>query len=39
MHGICRVEGKVFVFGSYPKTNTAEVYNILGNTWTNSAYA
>jgi hypothetical protein len=22
------------VFGSYPETDTAEVYNILGNTWT-----
>jgi hypothetical protein len=29
--------GEVFVFGSYPETNTAEVYKIRGNTWTDIA--
>jgi hypothetical protein len=32
-HGTCRVYTKVFVFGSFPATNSAEVYDIPGNTW------
>jgi hypothetical protein len=38
MHGVCRVEGEVFAFGSLPGTDTAEVYNIRDNTWSQIAH-